>query len=662
MSRINFQGLASGIQTDTIVEQLTRFSQRRIDTLKVRQGEVEIKQAVFQAVELKLLSLRTDATRLARSTGGAFDAVTATSSDESLIKAAAGSGAKAGVTSLRVDSLAKAHQVASQGFASANATINQGTFKLKVGSGATQTLTIDASNNSLQGLAAAINSANAGVQASVINEGAGRLNPFRLLLTSTTTGTAGAITITNELDSGGAVKPDFATVVQAATDATVKIGSGAGELTITNSSNQIKDLIPGVTLDLKAADATKEVKITVANDTAGIKKGVTDFVKSFNDLMDFFDQQTRFDPATNKAGPLQGHSSAIELQNAVRQAALSSSSILPTTINRLSAFGVSITRTGKLSVDEGKLDNFLNGNVPGVSLADVKRGFAFTATTTNAGVQFSAGTNRTKEAANVQVDLSQAAEQATLTAGNALGATTTIDGTNNQLVLKFDGGPETTITLATGTYSSTDLAKELGAQIQNTANGRKVSVAVNADNKLVLSSGNYGFASELAIVSGSALTSGVLGFAAAESRHGRDVVGKFIVDGKDEAAIGTGQVLRGDTKNATTADLQVVVSLGSSQITAGAEASLTVTRGAGARIQLALDRLTDVATGRLKSIREGFDTLVRSSQTDVKKETDAMEKRKESLLRQFAALESVINRANTSRDTITNSLSSLLRQ
>src|SRR5439155_17816627 len=92
------------------------------------------------------------------------------SSDQSLVTAAAGNGATPGVYNVRVNSLARAHQIASQGFDSADSTITQGTLQLKVGSGAT-TITIDSTNNTLQGLANAINGSGVGVAAAIINDG-----------------------------------------------------------------------------------------------------------------------------------------------------------------------------------------------------------------------------------------------------------------------------------------------------------------------------------------------------------------------------------------------------------------------------------------------------------------------------------------------------------
>ncbi len=79
-----------------------------------------------------------------------------------MLTAAASSNAAPGIYNLQVDSLAQAQEIASQGFASPTSAITQGTLQLQIGNGAATTITIDSTNNSLQGLANAINGANIG--------------------------------------------------------------------------------------------------------------------------------------------------------------------------------------------------------------------------------------------------------------------------------------------------------------------------------------------------------------------------------------------------------------------------------------------------------------------------------------------------------------------
>ena len=230
-SNISFTGIASGLDTASLVKNLLRFSQARITTLQNTVTTDQTQQTAFQNLQTKLQTLETQSASLAKSQGSVFDSKIATSSDSSILTAAAGTGASSGITSLRVLSLAQANQIASQGYSDANAAITQGTFQISAGSNSAN-ITIDSTNNTLSGLVTAINSAGVGVTATVVNTGSSdpRTQPYRLVLTSNATGTANAIKITNNLaaSSGTAVKPNFgSTEVGAAVTSTSFAGTSA---------------------------------------------------------------------------------------------------------------------------------------------------------------------------------------------------------------------------------------------------------------------------------------------------------------------------------------------------------------------------------------------------------------------------------------------------
>ena len=197
-SNISFSGLASGLNTTALISNLLRFNQQRINLLNQTVQKDSTQQAAFQGIQSRLQTLQSDASQLALPQGSVFDNKTVTSSNSDLVTAAAGSGAQTGVTSLRVLSLAQSDQLASQGFEDPGTLITQGTFQIQSGS-KSATLTIDSTNNTLSGLAAAINNAGIGISATIVNTGSSdpRTQPYRLMLTSGSTGTANAIQITN---------------------------------------------------------------------------------------------------------------------------------------------------------------------------------------------------------------------------------------------------------------------------------------------------------------------------------------------------------------------------------------------------------------------------------------------------------------------------------
>ena len=161
---ITFSGLSSGLNTDQIITDLVRFSQQRINTLRSKEAEATNRQDILMTLKSRLNSLQTQASSLARPQQSVFDRRAIASSNEALVTAAAGSAATPGVQSLRVLNLAQAHQIASQGFDDANSQVTSGTFQIQSGS-SSATITIDSSNNTLTGLARAINSAAVGVSA-----------------------------------------------------------------------------------------------------------------------------------------------------------------------------------------------------------------------------------------------------------------------------------------------------------------------------------------------------------------------------------------------------------------------------------------------------------------------------------------------------------------
>src|SRR5271166_5567713 len=115
-------------------------------------------------------------------------------------------GAVNGTYNVAVSQLASAESLASQGYASSNASVGDGSVTITIG-GQPTSITINSSNDTLTGLASAINGAGIGVTAQVVNTGAPGA-PYRLQITSNATGSAQAFSIAANLSGGTA--PDFA--------------------------------------------------------------------------------------------------------------------------------------------------------------------------------------------------------------------------------------------------------------------------------------------------------------------------------------------------------------------------------------------------------------------------------------------------------------------
>ncbi len=201
----SIDGLVSNLDTSAIVEAIMGAERSRVELMQARQVAKTDQITVYNSISALLLGLKAKCSALALPSN--FDKNRISVSDDSFITAAASGDVATGSYRISINQLARNHQIASQGFAdSASTEIGTGEVRIAVGDGSVSTIIVDSTNNTLRGLMMAINEADAGVSASVINDGSSS-NPYRLLLTASETGSANQIDVTVEL-SGGTV-PDF---------------------------------------------------------------------------------------------------------------------------------------------------------------------------------------------------------------------------------------------------------------------------------------------------------------------------------------------------------------------------------------------------------------------------------------------------------------------
>ncbi len=189
----------------------------------------------------------------------------ATSSNSAVLTASATAGTPSGSHTIDVTSLATTSSAYSNAVASSSTPIATGTLTIQVGSSAAQTVTIDNTNNTLAGLAAAINNnGNLGVTASVITDA----NGARLALVSNTSGAPGNLTIT---PSAGVV--GFNTGVTG-----VNAALNVDGIPISSTTNTVSGAIPGVTLNLTGLTAGTPVSVTTGPDTTQQEAAINSFV------------------------------------------------------------------------------------------------------------------------------------------------------------------------------------------------------------------------------------------------------------------------------------------------------------------------------------------------------------------------------------------------
>jgi flagellar hook-associated protein 2 len=389
--------------------------------------------------------------------------------------------------------------------------------------------------------------------------------------------------------------------------------------------------------------------LRVERDAAAAETAVRDFVDAYNELTDLIADQTRFDAGTSQGGVLLGNRSVSSIQDGLRSILIGTVPGVNSQMNRLSQVGVELTESGKLTVNAAKLTSALRGEVNGVDSRSVKRLFALDGQASNANMEFLLGSTRTKSSsAPYEVDITQAAEQANATGTNALTDPVVINNTNNQFQINVNGTTSEVLTLSAGTYTRSEFADHVQATINSSIDLGVHNVVVSlSDNKLKITSESYGSKSQVSNVTGSAASA--LGFVGTESGNGKDVVGRFIVDGQIETAKGTGRLLVGDPDNENTADLQLRVTLNSSQVNAGVEGTLQISRGVTSLLDQHLGKVLDPVKGAIKAVTDGFQQQVDDIDKSVAK----------SLLKEFSALESILNQLQTTSSFISGQLASL---
>lgn len=355
MATIQFGGIASGLNTSALIEGLVKVERRSIDLLQAQGTRYQAQQGVLSTLASGLASVKSAAQGLSFSVD--FNQRTASSSDETVVKATADSTALSGSYAVNVTSLAKATVLQSTSYTSTTSAVGQGTLTIGVGS-TSKDITIDASNNTLAGLKDAINNAGAGVTASLVNTGTGSVPSYKLIVQGKNTGSENAVTASLAVSDGGS-NPFVGggDVIQTAGDATFTVNS----LTLTRSSNTVSDAIPGVTLSLlKESGASSTV--TVNSDTSKVKENVKKLVDAYNGVVKLVGDQFALNGANGgRQGVLAGDSTARAAISRLRTA-LSSSSGQDGNIRSLSDIGIQFQRDGSLKLDEAKLSSALGSD------------------------------------------------------------------------------------------------------------------------------------------------------------------------------------------------------------------------------------------------------------------------------------------------------------
>jgi flagellar hook-associated protein 2 len=359
-------GIGSGLDINGIISQLMQLERRPLDDLERKENEYQAQLSAYGKLKSSLSTLQTalDDLRFA----SRYQDFSPTSSNPDAFTATADASAAAGSYDVVVNSLAAAHKISSGTVTDSVTALGTGSLDISVG-GNSFNVAIDGTNNTLEGIRNAINTAadNTGVNATIITD----VNGSHLVLSSQDSGTTNTISVTvNDDDttsmdtglsqllhdsSGTGVGPYVWNEITAAADASLTIDG----FTISSASNIVDGAIQGVTLNLAQAGGASGT-VTIDRDKEVVKERVTAFVEAYNGY------QFLLGINRGENGDLNGDTTLIHLDNQIRDIFNNPAASATGAYQYLSQIGVSTDKTGILSLDETALDAALAQDFDGV--------------------------------------------------------------------------------------------------------------------------------------------------------------------------------------------------------------------------------------------------------------------------------------------------------
>lgn len=453
MPSISAAGVGSNLDVNSLVTSIMAAESAPLTLLNTQKTKVESVISAFGSLKSSLSTFQTAVANLA--TASKFNIQAAKVSDSTVFSATANGQAVNSDYAIAVTQLAKNQKLALGGFANLSDIVGTGTLTIGFGTynptgtpvqtvgdigtftdNASKTpisITIDSSNNTLAGVRDTINNANAGVTASIVNDGS--TNGNRLVITAKDSGAANSLKISvtdddsNNSDNNGlsrmAYDPRLAigagknlTSLQTAQDALLTIDG----ISISKSSNTITDALQGVTLNLLKT-STDSVNLNISTDSAAIETSVKSFVTAYNSLNTTIRNLTKYDETTKTGGALLGDSTTRGIASRLKSI-ITSSLANGSSLNTLSQIGIAFQKDGALALDSTKLQEKITSN-----FADIAKLFATSASTTDPQVSYFSSTNKT-QAGTYAINVSQIGSESINTIGTINGVAATGLGTN----------------------------------------------------------------------------------------------------------------------------------------------------------------------------------------------------------------------------------------
>lgn len=652
MASISSVGIGSGVLTSDLIDNLIS-AERAPKELRLdrNQEEVTAKLSAFGRLQSAITDLRLPARTLGNPSALSELSL---SSTNTAVSGSVSSKASPGQYSVEVLALAQSHALATGVVADKDSTaMGTGIMTISAGS-ASVDITIDGSNNTLEGIANAINSEKGlGVNASVIDTGSG----YKLVLSSQESGLENSIKISvddDDLGDGDATGlSQFAyndtdknlTQTIAAADASLKV-NGVG---ITRASNNVSDVVDGLTLNLSATNIGSPAIVNISQDTEAVAERVQEFVDKFNELQAIVTELTEFNESnTNESGLLLGDST---VRNVINQTKNIIGRVVPglenASVRTLAEVGITTDKdTGQFNFNKSVFTAALKDSPQDVTALFSEQGRVSDSQTNfvSSGINTKAGT--------YSVEVTQMATQGNFSGAKDVSAGVTINPDNDNFKIKVNGVESASIVLTNKTYTQAELIEELQAKINSDANlkaaGQSITVGVDNGN-LVFTSKTYGSASKVEFTAVDTNTLADLGVGVAAGVDGLDVVGK--INGVD--ATGVGRQLR-----AATGDDSDGILIEITGGTVGDRGNVTFINGVS-------DQLVDLfngflgAEGTITTRIDGFNEQLENIALERLNLDDRLKSLRERLAIQFTAADILVSQLNSTQDFLKAQLASL---
>lgn len=377
-------GVGSGLDINGIVTQLLSIEKQPLKILQSQAQTLQTKLSLVAQLKSQLATLADSAQQLASAVAWAAKTVTSSQPGVALARLQAQADLSETSFQLEVQSLAQARSaVTAQALASNTLFGAGGNLQLQIGSKAPMVngqrqagdfvaragtpavnLSISASDT-MSSIAAKINQAQAGVQATILRDNSGE----RLVMRSSQTGIDADFQVLSSGDPSlrqfefnrnaaaplGALlspNPMVSNAAQQPGDSQFSIDGVA----MTSGSNRLDSTLPGLSLELLQTSSSA-LSIKVQNDPSQLRSQLESLVKNYNSVNKLLNDATKYDAASKQGGSFQGDATLLGLQNAMRSLLGSSSGA--GLFKTISSIGLQLQKDGSLASNSDKLASAL---------------------------------------------------------------------------------------------------------------------------------------------------------------------------------------------------------------------------------------------------------------------------------------------------------------